>query len=75
MTRFRRLQGGAGGDSVANFAEEDDIRTLTKGAAEAFGKGGGISSYFTLSKATKVFLKKIFNGVLDGDDVAGGGLI
>jgi len=75
VTRFRRLEGGAGGDSIANLAEQDDIRALSKGAAEAFGKGRGIRSDFTLSKAAEVFLKKILHRVFDGDDVAGGSLI
>jgi hypothetical protein len=48
---------------------------LAKGATEAFGKGGGIGSYFSLGKAAEVFLKEIFYRIFNRDDVAGGGLI
>jgi len=48
---------------------------LAEGATEAFGKSGGIRADFTLSKATEVFLKEIFDGIFNCDDVAGSGLI
>ena len=69
------LQSGAGGHRIPNLSQKNDIGALTQGAPEAFGKGRGISSHFTLSKAAEVFLKKILHRVFDGDDVAGGGLI
>ena len=48
---------------------------MAEGATEAFGKGGGIGSYFSLGKAAEVFLKEIFDRILNRDDVAGGSLI
>jgi hypothetical protein len=48
---------------------------LAEGATEAFGKGGGIGSYFSLGKAAKVFLKEIFDRIFNRDDVTGSSLI
>ena len=48
---------------------------MAEGATEAFGKGGGIGSYFSLGKAAEVFLKEIFDRIFNRDDVSGSGLV
>ena len=69
------LQGGAGGHRIPNLSQKNDIGALTQGAAKALGKGGGIGAHLALGEAAEIFLKEVFDGVLNRDDVAGGSLI
>jgi len=75
MASFSGLEGGTGGGGIPNFSKKDDIWALTKSATEAFGKGGGIGTDFSLSKAAEIFLKEIFDRIFDRDDVASGSLV
>ena len=66
------LKGGESGVVVANFTDEDDIGGLAHGAAEAASEGGGITTDFTLGEEAVLVGEDVFDGVFDGDDVAGG---
>jgi hypothetical protein len=66
------LEGGEGGVVVANFSDEDDIGGLAHGATEAASEGGGITTDFALGEEAVLVGEDVFDGVFDGDDVAGG---
>ena len=75
MTSFSRLEGGTGGNRIPNLSQENDIWALSQSSAKALGKGGGIGAHLALGEAAEIFLKEVFDRVLNRDDVAGGGLI
>ena len=71
VTGFGRLESGGSGEGIPDLAEHDDIRSLAKGAAQSLGKGRGIGADLALGKVGEAVGEKVFDGILDGDDMEG----
>src|SRR6202167_825360 len=62
---------GGDGFQVAHFADEDDVRVLTKCGAQRGGEGRGVHFHFALIDETLFIAVQIFDRVFNGDDVLG----
>lgn len=71
MAGFGGGDGDAHGFGVAHFADDDDVGSLAKGGAESGGKVGGVGTDFDLLDDAADVGVLVFDGVFDGDDVAG----
>src|SRR5690348_6125955 len=60
---------GGNGFEVAHFADEDDVRILTKGGAKSSGERGSVDFNFALNDEPFFGTMQIFDRVFDGDDV------
>src|SRR5205814_5989997 len=66
---FGGEKSGGNGFKVAHFADEDDVRVLTKGGTERGGKVRGVHFDFALIDEAPFVAMKKFDGVFDGDEV------
>src|SRR5580704_8146047 len=63
--------GGGDGFEVAHFADQDDVRVLTKRGAQRGGERCGVHFHFALIDETFFIAVQIFDWIFDGDDVLG----
>ncbi len=75
MAGLRRGQGGFDRFVVAHFAHQDDVRILAQGTFQRDIETFGVKPHFTLIDNTALVAMQIFDGVLDGDDMAGAGAV
>src|SRR5580658_6189665 len=68
---FGSKNGGGDGFQVAHFADQDDVRVLTKCSAQRGGEGRGVHFHFALIDEAFFIAVQIFDRVFDGDDVLG----
>ncbi len=71
MSRLGRCQGCIHRRPVAHLADEEDIRILTQGLADAICKRRKMRSQFALCNQGSLSLFDIFNRVLQGNDMTG----
>ena len=69
VTRFSGGDGRTDRLEVAHFADEDDVRVLTQGAANGLGEARDVVTDFTLGHERLGGLVIEFDRVFNGDDV------
>jgi hypothetical protein len=62
---------GGNGFEVAHFADQDDVRILTKRSAQGSGEIRGVDFDFALIDETALVTVQELDGVFDGDEVIG----
>lgn len=75
VSGFRGLESGDGGFGVADFADHDDVGALSERGAQAGGEGWGVGADFPLGEPALIGGEEVFDGIFEGDDVAGGSLV
>lgn len=70
VPRFSSHQGRIHGRPVAHLTDEDDVRVLAQGLADALGKVREMRSQFALRNQGGLALFDVFDRVFQGDDVA-----
>ena len=63
------------GLEVAEFADDDDVGVFAEGPFEGGGEGAGVWADFALGDVAALGEVDDFDGVFDGDDVVGAGLV
>ena len=87
LNRFRRVQSVQGGEDhvagfggeqrradgfvVAHFADQNQVRILTKGSAQGGAETAGVHAHLALVDESFLVAVQEFDGVLDGNDVVG----
>ena len=65
------VERGDGGFRIADFTDEEDVRTLAQRGAQAGGEAVRVLADLPLGEKRKLVFKQIFDRVLQRDDVAG----
>ncbi len=75
VSGFGGAEGEFGRFFVTDFTDHDHVGILPKGGTESGGKFIGVRIQFTLREERVLVLEAVFDGVLEGHDVALAGLI
>jgi hypothetical protein len=70
MARLGGLRRSHSSLRIPNLAHQNYVGTLSERSAQALRKAGGIDSHLALGEQTLSICEKVFNRILDGDNMA-----